>query len=451
MKIEINKNELANALAALGKLVSRTSPLEVNHSIRIKGKNGRLTFETSNGEEYLSFSMESSLTEEFTYLTRFEEFRLAVKGRWNKNLLFEMEKDALSIDGNLLTSSTCVFPEAPNAEGKESHSEPLPASFVELLGIAAPIINRNEYRKVLQGILLSKDGITVTNGKELLNIPLSFHMEEMVLPFPLPLLATKCKEEGRLITWKEKEETFFKIQIGPWHWCGKALPGIYPKWKEIIPERKNLPGKVSYSESQSKEMIAFLKSIPDEQPHTAIEMEMKDKFTLILKCKEQKKEFQAELEDEKQGFGMSVNKEILMRLLSQGHTRIECASSSQSPFMATGGIGRFIAMPLFHRSKDPIQNATQTPQKENNIMSNEHKNVTFPPAAITQEREPVQETNPLEELSTSIEVMRSKLKAMLEESNALSRKIREVAITQKQKERDFVLAKRAIERIRMAI
>ena len=40
---------------------------------------------------------------------------------------------------------------------------------------------------------------------------------------------------------------------------------------------------------------------------------------------------------------------------------------------------------------------------------------------------------------------------VLDESSALSRKVKEVAIAQKQKERDFIQAKRAIERIRMAI
>jgi len=51
----------------------------------------------------------------------------------------------------------------------------------------------------------------------------------------------------------------------------------------------------------------------------------------------------------------------------------------------------------------------------------------------------------------SIEAFKAKLKLILDESNALSRKVKEVALNQKQKERDFVLAKRAIERIRMAI
>ena len=40
---------------------------------------------------------------------------------------------------------------------------------------------------------------------------------------------------------------------------------------------------------------------------------------------------------------------------------------------------------------------------------------------------------------------------MFEESTTLSRKVKEVALSNKQKERDFVQAKRALERIRMAI
>lgn len=40
---------------------------------------------------------------------------------------------------------------------------------------------------------------------------------------------------------------------------------------------------------------------------------------------------------------------------------------------------------------------------------------------------------------------------MLDESAVLSRKVKEVALNQKQKERDFIQARRAIERIRMAI
>ena len=64
---------------------------------------------------------------------------------------------------------------------------------------------------------------------------------------------------------------------------------------------------------------------------------------------------------------------------------------------------------------------------------------------------PETELNPLDELNANVEEFRGKLKLLLDESGVLIRKVKEVALIQKQKERDFIQARRAIERIRMAI
>ena len=60
------------------------------------------------------------------------------------------------------------------------------------------------------------------------------------------------------------------------------------------------------------------------------------------------------------------------------------------------------------------------------------------------------ETNPLDELTANIETMKAKLKAMFDEAATMGRKVREVAIAQRQKEREYVQTKRTIERIRTA-
>ena len=64
---------------------------------------------------------------------------------------------------------------------------------------------------------------------------------------------------------------------------------------------------------------------------------------------------------------------------------------------------------------------------------------------------PENEINPLEDLGNSIEAFKVKLKVAFDDLAMLSRKVKEVQIQQRQKERDFIQAKRAIERIRMAI
>ena len=78
------------------------------------------------------------------------------------------------------------------------------------------------------------------------------------------------------------------------------------------------------------------------------------------------------------------------------------------------------------------------------------RTVSAPVQTFTPNNEPAKELNPLDELTANIEVMIAKLKAMFDDSAALSRKVREVAIAQRQKEREYVQTKRTIERIRTA-
>ena len=76
--------------------------------------------------------------------------------------------------------------------------------------------------------------------------------------------------------------------------------------------------------------------------------------------------------------------------------------------------------------------------------------VSAPVQTFTPNQESAKELNPLDELTANIEAMRTKLKAMYDESAVMSRKVREVAIAQKQKEREYVQTKKTIEKIRVA-
>ena len=71
--------------------------------------------------------------------------------------------------------------------------------------------------------------------------------------------------------------------------------------------------------------------------------------------------------------------------------------------------------------------------------------------AETTAEEAVEPVNPMGELNHFIEDLRGKLKTLLDESALLARMVKEAVLQQKQREREFVQAKRAIERIRMAI
>ena len=82
-------------------------------------------------------------------------------------------------------------------------------------------------------------------------------------------------------------------------------------------------------------------------------------------------------------------------------------------------------------------------------MENTEKVVSAPVQAAAPKQEPETALNPLDELAAAIETFKLKLKASFDEAATLARKVKEAQIAQKQKERDFIQAKRAIERIRM--
>ena len=76
--MNLNKNELASALPALGKLVCRTSPLAICKSIKIEAAEGKLRLSTCGLTGGISFELETDSEEEFCCVVGFDEFRDAV-------------------------------------------------------------------------------------------------------------------------------------------------------------------------------------------------------------------------------------------------------------------------------------------------------------------------------------------------------------------------------------
>ena len=79
MKIEVSKNMLAGALAALGKLVSRMSPVEEYKSVRIVLENGIMRFHTCGPEETMEFTLNCEAEGAFHQIVYFDALQKAVR------------------------------------------------------------------------------------------------------------------------------------------------------------------------------------------------------------------------------------------------------------------------------------------------------------------------------------------------------------------------------------
>ena len=454
--MNLNKNELASALPALGKLICRTSPLVFCKSIKIEAEDRTLRLSTCNLNETVSFELETDSEEEFSCIVGFDEFRDAVKGGRNKTVEVAFEADVLRVGDRHLISARGI--EWPDITPKvEALSCLLPENVVGMFAKAAQIVDRTEPREVLRGINLSAAGITATNGKELLNFDCPLDLKEsLTIPLPLALMQSKATHAGLLYYWPMENRTGFSLIVGPWRWTAKALTGNYPNWRQVIPEKRSLTRSISFLPEAGQELAMFLKNVPEAMPHNAVELAAGKDNTLDVRAAGLGTTIEAELKGDWTN-SLFISKTMLLRLLQAGHTKIELGDGF-SPILATGGAGRYITMPLRQPHSEAKENVTESvteqtqtnDQKEKETMIDTNTTVVSAPVqTAAPKQEPETALNPLDELSASIEAFKLKMKASFDEVSALARKVKEAQIAQKQKERDFIQARRAIERIRM--
>lgn len=450
MKIEVNKNELERALIALGKLISRMSPIPEHKSLLVECKDGKVCFSTRSPAEQMTFRTACAGAVEFRCIVGFDEFRDAVRGYRNKVLEIKDNEGTLRVGERTLFPMSGVEWRVP-CESEHCSVSELPKEFVALFAAAAPLVDRNNPRKVLQGINLCREGITTTNGKELLNIYVPLNVDDFTIPLPLALMQTKTAESGTLCTWTDRTGKMCRIETEHWVWYAEGLEGNYPNWKQVIPSQKALIRSVSFLPERGQQLEIFLKNVPDQPPHNPVELyQSDDPGYLNILAGEMHTSIAAEFIGNWNDVSIKLNKHALLRLLSEGHTKIE-AGDGHFPILATGGTGRYITIPLYQpKTQEPKSIQTQT--EEAKMENNEMRVVSAPVQTVVRNPEPVPEAvDPMEELNHGIDELRVRLKLLLDETGVLTRKVKEAVFKQKQKERDFILAKRAIERIKMAI
>lgn len=426
--MRIEKKVLNDALRILGKMVCQTSPAKVFRGVRFVGTPGDVLAMATDGEEQVSLRIDAEVEGAEDFFVEYRVLREMV--RTAKGSRIELKGRKVEYPAQEVVPADATVVE-------------LPEKFPELLASAAPIINRNEPRAVLRGVNLSKDGITVTDGKQLLNLPCSLASEESItIPFPLALLAARLHDAGTLAAWTSGNSRLFQITIGNFIWYGKAPSGNYPNWKQVIPADNALDYSITFHEP--KQVIDFLKTVPDHEPYHGIELNVTPEGVSVipLDYPDMHLEAIADHAGVRPRAVLVLNKHILLRMLAQGYCTFRANSDGLIPVVAEGGYGRYLAMPIRSVPRK-YEKSIQPKQEQKKMETTENK--------VVESNDPVPAASPLEELSSNVEELRSKLKHLLDESGILIRKVKEVTLLQKQKEREFVQTRRRLERIKMAM
>lgn len=158
-----------------------------------------------------------------------------------------------------------------------------------------------------------------------------------------------------------------------------------------------------------------------------------------------------------------VNRKLLIRALSLGHNIFAYNPEIPCPIVATGGLGKFVFMPIM-TAKQTNNNNTQTNEPETNKMENETMNqenktnaattetskTTTSPVASNSGFRMVAPPDPYEELMENAEELRTSIRTLNEQVSNLVRKIRDNQAGFKKREKDMKAAREAIEKLKVS-
>lgn len=484
----INKSELARTLLVLSRVAPvRSSTLPVLKCARLQTIDRQtVTLTVTNLDEFFACRIKvSDAPEGLDALLPIPEVRNFIKG--NKRALLQIEPmtaggviitefaDSQTSKQEFPTFETKVFPVMPPCP-ETLYS--MQTDFIQALSHVVPSISLADTRAALHGILLTKDGIVATDGKELCCVPYDLPVKDnCILRIPGCLFTTEfLTMPSKFGTAQNGINTWAAIEVADWTLTSKCICGTYPNWRHVVPQDETLSFSMTLDKSKVEQFAEALKQLTDIPPLHMLQLKLdEDRLEAFVDGKpEQMVECTlSEVKGQAPEQGLCVNRKLLLRALSLEHNIFACNPAMPSPIVATGGLGRFVFMPIMNavtvpnnetETNEPQNNEPETNKMENETMKN-NTNATAPgtnKAETTELKAPVipDATNNgfkmvappdvYEDLLASVEELRGSVRTINEQAANLTRKIRDSQANFKKREKDMKAAREAIEKLKVS-
>jgi DNA polymerase III sliding clamp (beta) subunit (PCNA family) len=473
----ISKHELDKALTGLNKVAPKKPALPILGCARLQTLDRQtVSLTATNLDEFLSCRIKvSDAPEGFDTLLPLAEVKIFIKGDKRAMLKIEPlaeggatiseEISGQSLKRDFSAPETKDFPEL-QLSAPELFD--VPDDFIGTLSRIAPSISPDDTRKVLHGILMSPEGLTATNGRQLCHVPYPLPVkEECVLRLPACLFPANMQGTTKLGIVKDKDITCVVIKSGNWTWTGRSPSGKYPCWRQIVPKVENMAWKLELDKAGLRQMNELLLRLPNDNAHKLLKIRIDgDSFELLtedsklpaVSCHISK------LTGAPPKVAIIIDRKILLHALDLGHNAFEQMDNAFTPLVASGGLGKLVFMPWKEQGSPAATPPPTETTRENETMKQKDKTTvspTLPEAAkaptapvITTSGFKVVPTQPppdcYDELLEGIEELRSGIRSVNEQALAIAKKIRDVQTNVKRREKDMKAAREAIEKLKVS-
>ena len=362
---------------------------------------------------------------------------------------------------------------APALMPKDAETATLPTNFTVMLSQAMSCASTDKSRPALNGVNLSAEGIAATDGRQLFHLRLPLRLTRPVtLPRSpvLSKLASSSRWAGLSHWTNGSGKPVFRVMGEDFIWQDAAIDAPYPQVKAVIPDAKLLDTEVRFPPFTAKAICDFAKELKKATQcavtfsRNFVRFESMDNPAMAMTAR-------AECNAERKVY---LDLVFLVQLLQLGHDGIRFSRTSRLPLAGIGGQGTYVFMPLgtpesASATQQPVSQPSQStqpvtsqpkpqPETKETHMNTAIATAPAPTTAVSRPATsspfitaPMPQQDPLERLTALLAEMKNGIAALEGQMAEAQRKLREVTVSQRAKERAYQDATRKLDRIRLAV
>lgn len=250
MKITITRGELKLMTTGLSKIIPTRPNVAVLGCVRFAVENGTLTAQGTDLDQSARFWFENASADGTgEIIIGFQTMKDLAKGDATDTITLENAKDQEiavtdNVGGHVVTR---VLDGIDPAEWPQP-GEPIPTAdakgFLDAYRRLAPFASAEETRRTICSIHVDIKGegqgtatLVATDGRRLTCCnSLTLPIDSITLPVSKFMLWAGLSSEARIGVLKSKTSTWFGLTAGQWSYRVKAVDGIYPNWRQVIPK-----------------------------------------------------------------------------------------------------------------------------------------------------------------------------------------------------------------------
>jgi DNA polymerase III sliding clamp (beta) subunit (PCNA family) len=281
MKITVTRGELKDAASGFAKIITGKPSLAVLGCIRFAIENGGLTAQATDLDQTGVYRFNVAEAEgKGVIIIPFQLLKDLSKGDGVGRITLENEGTDITVTNNVgghaITRTVAGIDDAewPAAGAAITTSEA--KGFLQAYRRMAPFASVDETRRTLCAVYVDVSGegernatLVACDGRRLtccnsMKLPVDDE-NGVIVPVTKFLLWNGLPDEVNLGVSKSKECPRIGISAGQWTYRVKAVEGVYPNWRQVLPVKDGMDHRMTFTDSDVEALRKILPNFPGKE------------------------------------------------------------------------------------------------------------------------------------------------------------------------------------------